>query len=315
MKELAIETINLTKKFNKVLAVDDLNLKIPSGIIFGYLGPNGAGKSTTIKMLVNSLRPTAGTVNIFGEDVGKNKSTIFKNIGYVPEHPTYFTEMTGEKLLRYMGKLFNLPKIEIKTRISKLLKLVNLEDARKRYIGNYSAGMKQRIGIAQALINDPALLIMDEITSNLDPMGRAEMIELLKQLRKDGKTIFVSTHILPEVQRMNADSIGILNKGKLFAHGTINELKNLFGENLIKLRPKESRIIEELQALDFVQDVYEDPDYIIIRTDEREATWDAITQISRKHGFPILDFITSGTEIEDIFMKALGNNSKGGTAA
>ena len=147
MKELAIETINLTKKFGKVVAVDDLNLKVPTGIIFGYLGPNGAGKSTTIKMLVNSLRPTEGSVNIFGEEVRKNQSTIFKNIGYVPEHPTYFTEMTGEKLLRYMGKLFNLPKIEIETQTSKLLKLVNLEDARKRHIGKYSAGMKQRMQI------------------------------------------------------------------------------------------------------------------------------------------------------------------------
>lgn len=314
MKDLAIETSGLTKRFGKIVAVNDLDLKVPSGIIFGYLGPNGAGKSTTIKMLVKALSPTRGNIRIFGQKLKKKKNLIFRKIGYVPEHPTYFTEYSGEKLLQYMAKIFNLPKIEAKTTITKLLRLVNLEEARKRAIGKYSAGMKQRIGIAQALINDPDLLIMDEITSNLDPMGRAEMISLIKQLRKEGKTLFISTHILPEVQRMEADQIGILNKGKLFALGTIKELQDQFGENIIRIRPKDPRIIESLQGLEFIQEVIEGEKYVLIKTDEKEKTWDALVQLSLKYRVPFADFISSGMEIEDIFMKALEteNGLKGG---
>ncbi|MHA1144052.1 MAG: ABC transporter ATP-binding protein [Candidatus Helarchaeota archaeon] len=309
MKDLAIETDNLTKKFGKVIAVNDLNLKVPTGIIYGYLGPNGAGKTTTIKMLVDSLFPTSGRIQLFGQEVKKNKTRVFRNIGYVPEHPVYFREYSGEKLLRYVGKIFNFSKNEIQTRISKILNLVNLVEARHRAIGKYSAGMKQRIGIAQALMNDPDLLILDEITSNLDPLGRSHIIDLLKQLKKEGKTIFVSTHILPEVQKMNADHIGILNKGRLFAEGTINHLQKLFGENMIKIRPKDDRIRKALESKDFIQDIVDDEKYLIVKTSDREATWNFLSRFSLENHMPIIDFIGSGMEIEDIFMKVLENNS------
>jgi ABC-2 type transport system ATP-binding protein len=238
LKEPIIQTFDLSKHFGRTIAVNKLNLQI-SGGIYGFLGPNGAGKTTTIKMLVGALFPTAGRIELFGEDIsGKQKMRLHERIGYVPEHPTYFVRMTAEGLLEYIGNIFHLPKQEIKEKVANLLHLVDLTEARNRSIAKFSAGMKQRIGIAQALMNDPELLILDEITSNLDPLGRNQMISLLQTLRKEGKTMFISTHILPEVEKMNADSIGIIDHGHLIMEGTIEELNKTLGTKIVQISPK-----------------------------------------------------------------------------
>ena len=173
MKDPIIQTFNLTKIFDKrVRAVNNLNITVNNGI-YGFLGPNGAGKTTTIKMIIGSLYPTSGRIEISGKDItGKDKVYVNKILGYVPENPTYFMGMTAEELLEYIGSIFRMPKQKIKRNISDLLSLVNLTEEKNRVIAKFSAGMKQRIGIAQALMNDPELLILDEITSNLDPLGR-----------------------------------------------------------------------------------------------------------------------------------------------
>ncbi len=307
MKNPIIQTFNLTKNFGRVLAVDNLNLKISQGI-YGFLGPNGAGKTTTIKMLIGSLLPTSGHIEIFGEDItGKNITSIHERIGYVPEHPTYFQGMSAEKLLRYIGIIFHMSKQEIKTRTSHLLNLVDLTDAKNRAILKYSAGMKQRIGIAQALMNDPELLILDEITSNLDPLGRKKMIELIYDLRQDGKTVFISTHILPEIQKMKADSIGIINEGHLVMEGSIEELNKKLGKQLVRINPDNEIFRKALEP--FVLNISEEADTLIIETENLDKVWQTIAEISLKNNIAVNEFRTSGLEIEQIFMKAINKQT------
>ncbi|MDD1779430.1 MAG: ABC transporter ATP-binding protein [Candidatus Helarchaeota archaeon] len=302
MKDVVIQTFDLTKAFGRTIAVNKLNLQVGSGI-FGFLGPNGAGKTTTIKMLIGSLFPTAGRIELFGKDMsGKERINLLRRIGYVPEHPTYFEDMTAEGLLNYIGAIFHLPKNEIKTKTAQLLRLVNLTDAKNRAIAKFSAGMKQRIGIAQAMMNNPDLLILDEITSNLDPLGRNEMIALLKDLRKEGKTMFISTHILPEVQKMNADSIGIIDRGHLIMEGTIEALNKKLGVKMIRINPNHELFREALIPLGKVTD---EGDALIIETEKRDEVWQIIAKISLEQKIPIIEFRASGLEIEQIFMKAL----------
>ncbi len=309
MKSPIIQTFDLTKIFdNQTVAVNKLNITVYKGI-YGFLGPNGAGKTTTIKMLIGSLYPTSGRIELFGKDIfSKDKVKIHTLIGYVPENPTYFLGMTAERLLEFIGSVFHMPKQEIKTRISYLLKLVDLTDARYRVIAKYSAGMKQRIGIAQALMNDPELLILDEITSNLDPLGRNQMIELLKDLRQEGKTMLISTHVLPEIQKMNADSIGIIDLGHLIMEGTIQELNERLGTKLIRINPNNEIIRRSLEPI--VSKITEEPDSLIIEADNLEQVWKTIAEISLKNNIVVNEFRSSGLEIEQIFMKALEKENK-----
>ncbi|NVM55912.1 MAG: ABC transporter ATP-binding protein [Candidatus Helarchaeota archaeon] len=303
MKDAIIQTFGLTKIFGRTIAVNKLDLRVTGGI-YGFLGPNGAGKTTTIKMIIGSLFPTAGRIELFGEDIsGKEKINLHKRVGYVPEHPTYFLGMTAEGLLDYIGSIFHMPKQEIQKKIADLLRLVNLTDARNRVIIKFSAGMKQRIGIAQALMNDPELLILDEITSNLDPLGRKQMIDLLKDLRKEGKTMFISTHILPEVQKMNADSIGIIDHGHLIMDGTIEALNKKIGKRLIRISPNHEVFRSALAPI--VTKLTEDIDSLIVETDDKEMVWEKIAGLSLQNNIPLTEFRATGLEIEQIFMKAI----------
>ncbi|MFW9782390.1 MAG: ABC transporter ATP-binding protein [Candidatus Heimdallarchaeota archaeon] len=309
MKNPIIQTFNLTKRFGlETVAVNNLNITVNKGI-YGFLGPNGAGKTTTIKMLIGSLFPTSGRIELFGEDITSHeKMNIHKRIGYVPENPTYFMGMTAEKLLIYIGSVFRLSKQEMTSRITNLLRLVELSDARHRVIAKFSAGMKQRIGIAQALMNDPELLILDEITSNLDPLGRNQMIDLLKDLRQEGKTMLISTHILPEIQKMNADSIGIIDRGQLIMEGSIQELNEKLGVKLVKISPNIDLFRNSLKP--FVSKITEEYDTLVIETHNLAKVWQVIAEISLKNNIIVNEFRSSGLEIEQIFMKALEKENK-----
>ncbi|MFW9873198.1 MAG: ABC transporter ATP-binding protein [Candidatus Thorarchaeota archaeon] len=309
MKESIIQTFDITKNFKDVVAVNKLNLRVTGGI-YGLLGPNGAGKTTTIKLIIGAIFPTAGRIEVFGKDInGDEKINIHKRIGYVPEHPTYFQSMTAEKLLEYIGSIFHLPQETINQRITSLLQLVNLTDARTRVIAKYSAGMKQRIGIAQALMNDPELLILDEITSNLDPVGRNQMIELLKDLRQEGKTIFISTHILPEIQKMNADSIGIIDHGNLILDGTIEELNERLKSEVIIINPNHQLLRDALSPI--ASSMTEETDSLLISTEKIDEVWPIVAKVALENNILIKEFRSSGLDIEQIFMKALKEEEEG----
>ncbi|MDB6023695.1 MAG: transporter related-protein [Pedosphaera sp.] len=211
------------------LAVDGLNLNVLQGEVFGFLGPNGAGKTTTMNVLLGFVNATSGAARLFGVDV--RQPIARQRIGYLPELTYYYKFLTAEELLRFYARIFGLARGETELRINELLKLVELDHARKRPIKGYSKGMQQRVGLAQALINNPDLLILDEPTSGLDPIGRMKVREIIQRLKNEGKTVLFSSHELGEVETV-CDRVAILHQGKLKVEGRVNDLMTEYQSNL-----------------------------------------------------------------------------------
>jgi ABC-2 type transport system ATP-binding protein len=203
------------------LAVAGLNLSVNAGEVFGFLGPNGAGKTTTMNVLLGFVNATSGAAYLFGENV--RDPIARQRIGYLPELTYYYKFLSAEEILRFYAKIFGIPKNEIEARIDSVLKLVELDHARKRLIKTYSKGMQQRVGLAQALINNPDLLILDEPTSGLDPIGRMQVRQIITRLKNEGKTVFFSSHELGEVETV-CDRVAILAGGELKAEGRVADL-------------------------------------------------------------------------------------------
>ncbi|HEY1173748.1 MAG TPA: ABC transporter ATP-binding protein [Verrucomicrobiae bacterium] len=203
------------------VAVDGLSLSVNAGEVFGFLGPNGAGKTTTMNVLLGFVPPTDGTAFLFGEDV--SRPIARQRIGYLPELTYYYKFLTPEEILRFYGRIFKIPQGQLDRRIDEVIKLVELDHARKRQIKTFSKGMQQRIGLAQALINDPDLLIFDEPTSGLDPIGRMRVREIIQRLKNEGKTVFFSSHEMGEVETV-CDRVVIINQGKVKEEGRVTDL-------------------------------------------------------------------------------------------
>ena len=219
-----LQTENLRVEYqgaNAKVALAGLNLTVNAGEVFGYLGPNGAGKTTTMNVLLGFTNATSGTARLFGVDV--RQPIARQRIGYLPELTYYYKFLTAEEILRFYAKIFEIPACEIESRIDAVLKLVELDHARKRQIKTYSKGMQQRVGLAQALINNPDLLIFDEPTSGLDPIGRMQVRQIITRLKNEGKTVFFSSHELGEVETV-CDRVAIMCGGELKAVGSVSEL-------------------------------------------------------------------------------------------
>ena len=220
---MVIETKDLNFKFGNQTVVNSLSLQVPQGSIYGFLGPNGAGKTTTIKLLLNLLQHEQGNIQIFGLDFAANRTQILSQIGSLIEQPAIYGHLTGRENLKNRAILLQVDE----SRVDEMLQLVQLTDAANKKAGKYSLGMKQRLGIALALLPDPKLLMLDEPTNGLDPNGIIEIRELLKRLTKEhGKTVFISSHLLAEIERM-ATHVAIINKGRLLFQGEIKELEAL----------------------------------------------------------------------------------------
>ncbi len=217
-----IEVENLTKMYGDFKALDGLSLKVEENDVFGYLGPNGAGKTTTINLMIGMLQPTSGSIRIADIDVEKNPLEVKKICGYLPENVGFYDHMTAKQNLLYFSEFYGFSKQETVRIIDDLFELVGIADAANKKVGEFSRGMKQRLGLAQALLNDPKVIFLDEPTSGLDPQGAADFREIIRDLKKEGKTIFFSSHILSEVKEV-CETVGIINKGKLVAKGKIEE--------------------------------------------------------------------------------------------
>lgn len=221
--DYVIHTEGLSKSFGKVHALNSLNLRVPPKSIFAFLGPNGAGKTTTIKLLLGLLRPSSGSGKIFGKDIFHESVEIRANIGYLPQDPRFYEHMTARQTLDYTAKFFYKgPQAEINRRVDKMIELVGLEGKADRPIKGFSGGERQRLGIAQAEVNYPDLLILDEPAANLDPQGRRDVLEVMSRIRKYA-TIFYCTHLLDDVQRVS-DQVAIVNQGQLVTQASIEEL-------------------------------------------------------------------------------------------
>lgn len=226
---LCVEYRSRDLKQQTKLALKGLNLSVKPGEVFGFLGPNGAGKTTTMNVLLGYVNATSGAAYLF--DVNVREPIARQRIGYLPELTYYYKFLSAEELLRFYARIFEIPKSETEKRIDQLLKLVELEHARKRPIRTYSKGMQQRAGLAQALINNPDLLLLDEPTSGLDPLGRMKVREIIQRLKSEGKTVFFSSHELGEVETV-CDRVAILHEGELKVEGPVADLTSQYQCNL-----------------------------------------------------------------------------------
>lgn len=300
----AIKTEKLCKDYPGVEAVKSLDFSVPTGVIHGFLGPNGAGKSTTIKMLCGLLRPTSGRVLIEGFDPVVNPIQVKKMIGYLPETPPLYLEMTVGEYLRFAAQLHGVEKKDLPQALEKALQVTNLGGVSHRLIGNLSKGFKQRVGIAQAIIHDPQLIVLDEPTSGLDPESVVEIREMIKNL-KDKKTVILSSHLLHEVEEI-CDTISIIHSGNLIANGPLKEVREKYQKHsLIELKLKSEIEDSILLSLDFVKSVQRKDHKILLQLKTKEEKRDVIVQHLVNCGVGVLGINRTENELEDIFLQLI----------
>ena len=243
-----IKTEGLTRDYGNFRALDHLDIEIEEGGCIGFLGPNGAGKSTTIKMLTTLLKPTGGRAYIHGFDVQKEGKKALSDVGTVVETPEFYPYLTPEESLTYLGKLRRMSNPELQERIDEVLELVKMAEWRDKRIGTFSKGMKQRLAIGQAIMHDPSLIILDEPTSGLDPRGMVEVREIIKRLKGEEKTVFMSSHLLNEVQEV-ADTVIMIERGKVILHDRVDALGNYSKNRRVEVRFLSAQTPETTAAL------------------------------------------------------------------
>lgn len=310
-----IETRDLTKFFGSLSVVHRLNLDIPVGGIFGLLGPNGAGKSTTIKLITGLLKPHAGTVRIFGLDPKRHRREVFARLGYLPEKPPALPGMTVSNYLAYVGQMYGIPKQEVNQRVLETLDFVNLGKQAEQGSTKLSAGQKQRLGLAAALIHDPELLILDEPSANLDPVARIQLFSKLRKLVADPskqRTIIISSHILPEIERL-ADHFAIINQGTLVMEGRLQDMvADLEGVELeLTIDPVDAvlALLESDPTVDKVNRL-NDRQLIITVTPQNEGNLlQRLPQMVIDTQSQLISLKPVQMPIERAFLKALGNES------
>ena len=315
--ELVIDTKDLSKSYNGVAVLDSLNLQVPKNSIFGFLGPNGAGKTTTLKLLLGLTRPTLGGGAIFGQDIVQDSVEIRQRIGYLAQDPRFYEHMTARETLRFKARFYySGPASEIETRIGQTLELVGLADKADRPIKGFSGGERQRLGIAQAQINYPDLLILDEPAAALDPMGRRDVLEVMERLQKH-TTIFYSTHILDDVQRVS-DAVAILNHGKLVAQAPIEELMAGSQGTIYSLviegdaGPAQERVRSQAWVADIeVVAGNGETAWQVAVTDEAAAKEQLLRLVMSDEQITVTRFGQKRYELEEIFMNILEGDDHG----
>ncbi|MFS0574422.1 ABC transporter ATP-binding protein [Sporosarcina sp. 179-K 3D1 HS] len=302
-----IEIHGLTKKYGQFKALDNLELSLKEGTVFGFVGANGAGKSTTFLILATLLQATSGDALINGVSVRENPAEVRKMIGYMPDFFGVYDQLKAEEYLDFYGASYGIPMPEREKLIPQLLELVDLSHKRHSYVDELSRGMKQRLCLARSLIHDPKVLILDEPASGLDPRARVEMRDILKTLKRMGKTILISSHILPELAEM-CDEIGVIDNGRLIAHGSVAEIQaKLQGEKVITVRylgPRE-RLVSFLEEEPFVSNIEweNDKDHIVFAFKGNEEEQVALLTRAVGRQIPILSFTEHVTNLEDVFME------------
>ncbi len=252
MNVAAASISGLTKVYSvpmrrqKIVAVKDLSLEVQQGEVYGLLGPNGSGKSTTLKVLMGLVTPTHGESRIFGESSRDYRS--HRVVGFLPENPYFYKFLTAEETLRFYGKICSLRGRQLDSRIGELLSLVGLEEARHRRLGGYSKGMLQRIGLAQALVQDPRLVVLDEPTAGVDPAGSRQIRDLILELKERGKSVLLTSHLLEQVQEV-CDRVGIMSRGSMVREGKLAELVTVQGQTEYLVRDAPAELEEKIAAL------------------------------------------------------------------
>ena len=298
---------NVTKYYGRFKALDSVSFSVDKGWVYGYLGPNGAGKTTTIRIMLGLLEPNQGEVQIAGVNPSKDPVQAFRSVGYASELPTLQTFFTAEQLLDFTGRMFALPAQTRKEKTWQLLDLVGLKEWGKKKIGTYSKGMVQRLSMAIALINDPMVLIMDEPTIGMDPAASVHFRNLFTGLSKEGKTIFISSHLLDEVQRI-CTHVGMIDKGKILFSGPIEQVLDAFTQKWVveaELQKVTENILSSLRTLESVSDVKVDGNKLLIELKEKKDSRGEISsEIFRQRGV-LLSLSLRKITLEDAYLQAL----------
>jgi ABC-2 type transport system ATP-binding protein len=320
--ELVIETSNLTKRYGALTAVNKLNLKVQRGSIHGFLGPNGAGKTTTIKILVGLLTPDEGTVKVLGQELHGEKGFIQPfyeqadsrlSIGYMPELPKFPKHLKGWELLDIYGRMYGMAEQQRKEQIPKLIEMVGLKDRENDLIGKYSKGMQQRIGIAQALLNNPELVILDEPSLGLDPVGMVEVRELVKNIAREGVTVFVSSHLLFEVEQICTD-VTIINHGTALVSDSLPNVSGLLsGPALLHVEvAKISRnVVSAVKSLPFVSSVVQTGSTLRIQISTHEDVRVPVSKEITRAGGIIVGMSQKASNLEDVFIQLISKDQGG----
>ncbi|MHB9038563.1 MAG: ABC transporter ATP-binding protein [Armatimonadota bacterium] len=287
---------------DSVAAVDDLNFQVDQGQIFGFIGPNGAGKTTTIKMLLGLLFPSSGKITVLGKPAGDIEAK--RRISYLPESPYFYEHMTGVEVLDFYCKLFRMDAASRKRKIGELLERVGLAKDGTRALRQYSKGMLQRIGIAQALINEPDLLVFDEPTSGLDPIAHKDIQDLILSLKQQGKTVFVSSHQLTDIERV-CDRVAIINRGKLVKIGTMQELLHI-GRTVVTLSGPQGDLAEQMKPL--AERVSVEGDFMRVYADTEENVHKVLDTARGKSC--LVSVVPQKQTLEDLFVEIVREGRK-----
>lgn len=300
-----IETKNLSKNFGDLAAVADLNLTIEDGDIFGFIGPNGAGKTTTMRILVTLLEPTRGRAFINGLDVSKNGKKVRKLVGYMPDFMGVYDDLKVFEYLEFFAAAFGIERKKRKSIVEGVLELTDLQSKRGAAVDGLSRGMQQRLGLARVLIHDPKVLILDEPASGLDPRARIEIRELLRELKRMGKTIMISSHILSELEEI-CDHVGIIEHGRLVFSGTLEEIRPKLGiqsKVRVKVLNNQDKAVELLSALPQIREVKALAEYIAVTFHDGRQADGIIARTLVNGGVDVISLQPERFKLDDAFLK------------
>jgi len=303
-----IRTENLCKDFDEVRAVRNLNLKVEEGEIYGFLGPNGAGKTTTILMLLGILKPSRGKIYLFGEELSRNFLSLKSRIGVVSEKQYLYKEMTAGEYLDFFAELYGVR--NRKKRIEELLEAVGLLEVINRKVGAFSRGMQQKLGFARALLHDPDLLILDEPVSGLDPTGIKQIRDLVREENRKGRTVFISSHLLSEVERL-CGRVGIINEGRLLAEDTMENLRRKLTdveELEVEVSEAKKETLEALSSLDFVKGITKEGKKLTIKVKADKDHRAEISQLISQKGEVVLGIKVKEMSLEEAFITITQKN-------
>ncbi|GAB6926906.1 ABC transporter ATP-binding protein [Paenibacillus sp. JCM 10914] len=300
-----IEIKNLSKRYGTFHALKEISLDIEQGTVFGFVGPNGAGKSTTMSILATLMLPTSGIAKVGGYDVTQYPKEVRKRIGYMPDFFGVYDQLKSTEYLHFYGASYGIPRVEREQLIPQLLELVNLTDKADTYVDSLSRGMKQRLCLARCLVHDPDVLILDEPASGLDPRARIEMREILKELKLMGKTIIISSHILPELAEM-VDEIGVIEHGEMVAQGKVSDIQNrLRVKKVIHIRTleREDELAEKLRDEPNVTSVLVDNTGVHVHYGGDDVQQSALLRQVVAWDIPIVSFQEAQSNLEDVFLE------------
>jgi ABC-2 type transport system ATP-binding protein len=308
---ISVQVENLNKYYGSVHALDGLDMQVEAGTIFGFLGPNGAGKTTTLRILTGLARPTSGGASVAGLDVVRDANKLTRLIGHLPEEPAFYPWMNPREFLDYLGRLYGLSANDRKARTKELLSLVRMEDVSKRRIGGFSRGMRQRLGVAAALIHRPQVLFLDEPASALDPGGRKEVLDLIESLRGQC-TVVMSTHILADVERV-CDVVGIIARGKLLVQSPREQLLERYATPAFEVESTDAAGLEKwaegLKQLAWVSGVTGQNGMLRISVRDVQKARRELLKLAAQSGLAFSRYEEMRPSLEDVFLKLVGTES------